>query len=193
LAPNERRQLILAAAEQVFAERGFTRTSMEEVARVAGITKPVIYDHFDTKAALFLALLEGVSGELLERGRREREAASDDREKSFRAAIEAFFRFVHERPTAAKVLIMVPKSDPAAADAAEIVQARARQRIAAMLSQFVPRPSRRENEAMALFLQKGMHALAEWSQVTRGARSALLVNTVMQLAWHGMAPKAVKR
>jgi len=50
------RTLLLDAAEQVFAEKGFTPASLDDIARAAGYTKGAIYKHFDTKEDLFLAV-----------------------------------------------------------------------------------------------------------------------------------------
>ena len=63
----ERREQLLAVALDVFARQGFHETSMNEVAEAAGITKPVLYQHFDSKRELYLARIE-------EAGRRMREA-----------------------------------------------------------------------------------------------------------------------
>lgn len=58
LGPERRRPLILDVALQLFMEHGYRGTSMEAVARAAGVTKPVVYDCFASKADLFGALLE---------------------------------------------------------------------------------------------------------------------------------------
>jgi AcrR family transcriptional regulator len=65
LSPEARRRQLLDIACTQFAERGFHRVSMDDLARAAGVTKPVIYQHFPSKRALFVAVLEDVSGRLL--------------------------------------------------------------------------------------------------------------------------------
>src|SRR6476660_732742 len=50
------RALLLDAAEEVFAEKGFTPASLDDIARAAGYTKGAIYKHFATKEGLFLAV-----------------------------------------------------------------------------------------------------------------------------------------
>jgi AcrR family transcriptional regulator len=52
------RSLLLDAAEEVFAEKGFTPASLDDIARAAGYTKGAIYKHFATKEDLFLAVSE---------------------------------------------------------------------------------------------------------------------------------------
>jgi AcrR family transcriptional regulator len=62
----ERRAAILRAAASAFAHKGFSDTSMEDVAAAAGITKLIVYRHFDSKEALYEAVLAEVSTRLAE-------------------------------------------------------------------------------------------------------------------------------
>lgn len=61
---EDRRRQLLDIACEVFADRGFSATIMDDVAYAAGVTKPVLYQHFTSKRALFIAVLED-SGERL--------------------------------------------------------------------------------------------------------------------------------
>ena len=61
-----RRAAILRAAAAAFAERGFADTSMDDVAAAAGITRLIVYRHFPSKEALYVAVLEGVRDRLAE-------------------------------------------------------------------------------------------------------------------------------
>src|SRR5580693_973344 len=64
-AARRRRQLLDIAVE-VFATRGFHGTSMEELAEAAGVTKPVLYQHFSSKRLLYLELLDDVGSRLVD-------------------------------------------------------------------------------------------------------------------------------
>lgn len=68
LGPERRRPVVLDAALELFLERGYEGTSMETIARAAGVTKPVVYDCFPGKEELFRALLrreeERILGEI---------------------------------------------------------------------------------------------------------------------------------
>ncbi len=66
LPAAERRTLILDAALHEFAAKGFHATSMNDVARTGGVTKPVLYQHFASKRALYLALIDDVAASMLE-------------------------------------------------------------------------------------------------------------------------------
>ena len=61
LAPEQRRALIVEAAGRLFGEHGYDGTRLDDVARAAGVTKPVLYRHFADKTALYLALLDATA------------------------------------------------------------------------------------------------------------------------------------
>lgn len=58
LSPAERRASIVAAATEVFARRGYQKAKMSEVAAAVGVTEPVVFQNFGTKAALYIVVLE---------------------------------------------------------------------------------------------------------------------------------------
>lgn len=62
------RQQIIDAARQVFYERGVARTTLEQIAKAAGVTRGAVYWHFANKTELFYAMREQVSLPLLDRG-----------------------------------------------------------------------------------------------------------------------------
>lgn len=62
----ERREAILEAAARAFARSGYAGTSMEDLAAAAGVTKLILYRHFDSKEELYRAVLQRVSDRLAE-------------------------------------------------------------------------------------------------------------------------------
>ena len=58
LSPAQRREQLLTIAREVFAERGFEGTSVEEIAARAGVSKPVVYEHFGGKDGAYQAVVE---------------------------------------------------------------------------------------------------------------------------------------
>ncbi len=62
---EDRRRQLLNVASGVFADRGFSATIMDDIAYTAGVTKPVLYQHFDSKRALFIAVLEDCGDRLV--------------------------------------------------------------------------------------------------------------------------------
>src|SRR5437868_4538632 len=121
LSGPQRRRTILDAAAQVFAANGYHAASIREIARAAGVTKPVIYDHFSSKERLYVAVIEGVRDELTAGTSAVMQQAMPV-DVRIRAAIDGFFRYADARPAAAKVLFTPPEGDPAVVEAARRVQ-----------------------------------------------------------------------
>lgn len=67
LTADARRRQLFDVALGLFAEHGFGATTMDDIAEAAGVTKPLVYQHFDSKRALYLELLDGVATQLTER------------------------------------------------------------------------------------------------------------------------------
>ncbi|MCW1382790.1 TetR/AcrR family transcriptional regulator [Novosphingobium sp. KCTC 2891] len=65
VTPSDRRERILDAAREAFAERGFAGTRLEDVARRVGISRSALYLMFDSKEAVFRALVHALVGEVL--------------------------------------------------------------------------------------------------------------------------------
>ncbi|HET6159969.1 MAG TPA: TetR/AcrR family transcriptional regulator [Dongiaceae bacterium] len=62
---NDRRQRIVLAASQMFAERAYVHVQMDDLARAAAVAKPTIYRYFSSKEDLFLEALDGTMSELV--------------------------------------------------------------------------------------------------------------------------------
>lgn len=93
LPAAERRTQILQVALHEFASKGYHGTSMNDVAASAGVTKPVLYQHFDSKRALYLALIDEVGGEMLETIGKATTDAENGRDQT-RAGIITYFEWV---------------------------------------------------------------------------------------------------
>lgn len=99
----ERREQLLAVALDVFARDGFHQTSMNDVADAAGITKPVLYQHFESKRELYLAVIEEAGRRMIEAIGHESLATADERERT-RRGFAAYFRWVYDDHDAFQVL-----------------------------------------------------------------------------------------
>jgi AcrR family transcriptional regulator len=65
LTAEQRRQQLFAVALELFARRGYRATTMDDIAEAAGVTKPLVYQHFSSKRALYLELVDSIAQELL--------------------------------------------------------------------------------------------------------------------------------
>lgn len=103
LPAARRRKQLLEVALEVFGERGFHPTSMNDVAEAAGVTKPVLYQHFRSKRDLYREVLTEVGAELLDAITKATAAASSPHEQVELGFI-AYFRFVAANEAAFRVL-----------------------------------------------------------------------------------------
>jgi AcrR family transcriptional regulator len=97
LSASARREQLLDVAIDAFAKSGYHSTSMNEVAAAAGVTKPVLYQHFDSKRALYVALLEDV-GDRLTNAILEATKHTDSGKEKTRVGFNAYFTWVAEHP-----------------------------------------------------------------------------------------------
>jgi AcrR family transcriptional regulator len=90
-----RRQQLLAAAQEVFVAQGYHSAAMDDIAERAGVSKPVLYQHFPSKLELYLGLLDSATEEMFARLRRAMDATTDNKLR-VENAIAAYFDFVDE-------------------------------------------------------------------------------------------------
>ena len=93
LPRGERRGQLLAAASEVFVDRGFHAAGMDEIAERAGVSKPVLYQHFSSKLDLYLAVLQRHVENLVSGVRQALRTTTDNRQR-LRSAVQAFFDFI---------------------------------------------------------------------------------------------------
>ncbi|WP_165959625.1 MULTISPECIES: TetR/AcrR family transcriptional regulator [Nonomuraea] len=88
-----RRRQLLSAAQEVFVENGYHAAAMDEIADRAGVSKPVLYQHFPGKLELYLALLDLHVDDMVNRCR-EALASTQENKLRVQATFSAFFDFV---------------------------------------------------------------------------------------------------
>ena len=93
LPRDERRGQLLATASEVFVGRGFHAAGMDEIADRAGVSKPVLYQHFSSKLELYLAVLQRHVDNLVSGVRQALRTTTDNRQR-LRSAVQAFFDFI---------------------------------------------------------------------------------------------------
>lgn len=104
LSGDERKQRLLGAARDVFGEKGYRKTEVEEIVRKADVTKPMLYRHFPGgKAEIYMLVLEEhldrMQGKL-----REAMASTEVPLEALRRGIDAYLRFAEENPEAFHLL-----------------------------------------------------------------------------------------
>jgi AcrR family transcriptional regulator len=93
LPRDQRRIQLLDAASQVFASKGYHAAAMDDIADAAGVSKPVLYQHFPSKLDLYLALLDQSCDRLVE-VLEEALASTDENADRVVATVAAFYEFI---------------------------------------------------------------------------------------------------
>jgi AcrR family transcriptional regulator len=136
----QREEQILRIAEEVFAERGFQATTMEDIAERVGVTKPLIYEYFGSKEGLLSACITSARTQL----RVATEAAWQEvgpeapLEVIFRAGVGAFFAFIDEHVTA---FILIQQEGAVASQANPLIESIREQQSAATMATFRKAPA----------------------------------------------------
>lgn len=102
---GERREKLLAVARDIFAERGYQATTMDEVASAAGFTKPILYQHFASKEALFNEIVSTTSAHLIDSLSVATLNETTPRNQ-VESALRSFFDVVVSDPAAYRVLFL---------------------------------------------------------------------------------------
>lgn len=191
MSAADRRQAILDAALDAFADSGFHETSLDDVARRAGISKALIYEHFDSKQGLFDALLETYVGELMERVMTS-VATANDAEERLQAGLDGFLSFVEERRGAWRLLIR-HSADAGITTTFERLFDEIAEAIGALMAQEVPATASPEGiefdmavAAIARQLLGSIRAIADWWDEHREITRQQILVMVMEFSWVGM-------
>ena len=180
--PQRRRQL-LSVAGRLFADHGYHQLSMEQLADAAGVSKPVLYQHFPGKRELYLALVHDANAELEAQLRKALEGTTDNRER-ITSAIGTYFDFVEDR----RFRLLHSTADLADPEVREAVEA-SLTRVAQSIGELIAHDAGLSKEA-ANFLAAAVRGLA-----TEGARWWLerqdvakedAVRLLARLVWRGL-------
>lgn len=180
----ERRALIVEAAGRLFGERGYELARLDDIAAAAGVTKPILYRHFDSKKALYLALLERHRDDLATFAAAIPPAGS--LEERLRAVLEIWLAYVETHSYAWKMLFRDSGGGPDVQAFRVEVHARARAVLAGIIGSLgegaIPR---REREPLAELLSMGMAAVVLWWIDHPGTSRGALVDAMTRV-WLGV-------
>jgi AcrR family transcriptional regulator len=186
----ERREVIEQAAMAVFAERGYHRASIDEIAARAGVTPPVIYDHFESKLALHKRLLVRTREELLAMWMRE---LPGDEPASVRIprALDAWARYVQGHPYAPRMYFTETTGDPEVQAIHREIQDEARAQLGAIIgrepgaAEVAGSPDPLALEMAAEVIRAGLTGLAIWWLDHPEVARERIVATAVNAVWIG--------
>ena len=193
LTPEGRRAVIVSAALEVFADGGYDRASMRAVAKAAGVTTPVLYDHFASKADLYAALVEAETDALIAewegRGFHIPDGSAED---MFRESIGTIFDWATQNEAGWRIIFLDEPTDPVVAKAHARRQARASHVLAAQFSQVnhitltTPLDRERANDFLAETVKWAVNAIAAWWWSNRDLTRDQIIDMTHSLLWCGL-------
>ena len=194
LTAEERRAVIVAAALAVFSRRGYHLSSIDDIAREAGVSKALIYEHFASKQELYADLLERNAGELFERvATAVADVEVEAGASRLATGLDAFFAFVEDRRDAWRILFR-DAADPETAAVLDRIVGQITAVVAALIAQDPGVHSRDEDEArreegihlLAQMLVGSVQSIANWWADHQDVPRERLVEMVMDFTWLGL-------
>lgn len=186
LSRNERRSQLLDAAREVFVASGYHAAAMDAIALQAGISKPILYQHFPGKLELYLALLDAGT-ESLEAAVRVALASTDDNHERVNATIRAYFAFMADPESTFRLVFESDlTSEPAVRERVDA----ATQACTVAVSEVIAEDTGLSREA-AMLLAAGLTGAAQvaarWWLTQDGVLDRETAETlVASLAWRGI-------
>lgn len=168
----------------MFAESGYHRTSMDQVAEAAGVTKPVLYQHFGSKRKLYLELLDDVGTQLTEAIAKATAKAASPREQVL-AGVRCYFDFVVDNRSGFTLLFgSGARRDDEFNDRVRKVESGIAELIAPLIEAGIDAEHRR-------MLAYGLVGMAEgvsrdWVASTTTTDPNVVARRVAELAWAGL-------
>jgi AcrR family transcriptional regulator len=162
-----RERQLLGLAEELFAQRGYDGTSMDELASRARVSKPVIYDIVGSKEALFRRCFERAGDELASAVATAATVHYGDLARMLKASALAFLDFIEHHDKAWAVLYALD-SGGRTDSYLQAIRARQARFVAALLVQLDPEVEPSRAEAVAYMLNGAFEALAHWRRESSG-------------------------
>jgi AcrR family transcriptional regulator len=192
LEPATRRALIEQAATRVFAELGYEAATMQAIAGAAGVVASVIYDYYQSKQELYMALLERHGRSLI--GETIHASVDSDPRTELRSRIDDFLRAIEEDPFMWRLMFRDPPGNAEVGAVHARVQTEASEAIAAVLATDVPSdpsgnrsPGSVATAIVAEMIKTSLNGLAVWWWEHREIDRADLTSVATALLWDGLA------
>lgn len=187
LPRKARREQLLASAQEIFVARGYHAAAMDEIAEKAGVSKPVLYQHFPSKLDLYLALLEQSSQDLVDLVQKALDSTEDNRLR-VQAAIDAYFAFVDHESAAFRLIF---ESDLTNEPAVAAIVEGTNFRCATAISHVIAADTRLP-EDQAMLVAAGLTGLAQtaarhWLREHRSIPKDQASRLMSVLAWRGVS------
>lgn len=183
---RERRAQLLESALEVFVAQGYHAAAMDDIAERAGVSKPVLYQHFPGKLDLYLALLDASCDEIIDNCRRALESTPDNKQR-VAATMQAFYEYIGSNDGAFRLVF---ESDLTNEPAVRAAVDRVTSECAALITEVIHEDTGLPGEASRLLAVSlvGMAQVSArfWVTDAAGISRSDAVALVSGLAWRGI-------
>lgn len=180
LPARERRALIEDAAARLFAERGYSATSVADIVAAAGVSKPMLYRHFESKQDLQMKLLARCRDELAAAPLDVFLNEPGDPDQRLPGMIDAWFAHVEQHPHTSKNLFQDATGDPEIEALQRELRRQQRAADVALLREFAPQLPEAELEPLGEIIRSVLTGLALWWLEHPGTPRAVVVAAVLR-------------
>ena len=181
----ERRALIEEAAARLFARQGYESTTVEQIVTAAGVSKPMLYRHFESKRELHIRLMERRRDELAAEPLGSFLEAQGSLEQRVAIMTDAWFAHVERHPDSARLLFVDVTGDEEIRELQLELRRRQRSADMAMLREFGPPLPEAELEPLGEIIRSSLTGLALWwldcDDVPRSVVVAAMLRTILPL------------
>lgn len=180
---------MLDVAVEVFAERGYVATSMDEIADRVGVSKPMLYEYFSSKEGLLLAAIREARAELRSTTEQAVIGATSGQD-ALRTGLLAFFEFIDKRRAEWSLLRHeLTLIGGTAADEVEAIRRQQTELNSAMLRMFLPGADELEIEAASEFLVGACERMAIWCERRDDVTPERAAEFTLDILWGGLRSK----
>jgi AcrR family transcriptional regulator len=189
LSKEARREKLIAAAEAVFGEVGYSGTTMELVAAQGGVTRSLLYEHFASVDELYLECHRAAREDMRQRVLQSALNAGPALSDQLRAGLLAYFRFVDERPQRFQLLYGPGGAGGRLAEQTAELRFMTAEQIAALVTAAAPLIPNVEAVGAAHIISGAAEQLARWWHRDPKMTLEELADGVMTVVWPGLSQR----
>ena len=187
LPRRARRNQLLGAAQEVFVAQGYHAAAMDDIADRAGVSKPVLYQHFPGKLDLYLALLDQHCESLLQAVRAALASTTDNKQR-VAATMDAYFAYVEDEGGAFRLVFESDlTNEPAVRDRVDKVSLDCAEAVSEVIAEDTKLP-----QEQSMLLAVGMCGMAQitaryWLSSGQSIPRDAAAKLISSLSWRGIA------
>src|SRR5688572_27313532 len=181
----QRREQLIGVARELFAERGYEAASVEEIAERAGVSKPVIYEHFGSKEGIYTVIADREVRALVERIKQALTPGHPRR--TIVRAVDAFLSYIEDEEPGFRILVRDPPAGTGGGSLPSVLDEVAQAVEELLLTELELRGYKRKMAPILARCLVGMIAFpGQWWSVADGPGREYVAAQIVNLAWNGL-------